>query len=296
MRRTVYAAILSCIIAILFSASNTEAKLRIAVMDFENKAPGAYWGWRLGHGASDMLATSLVKTKKFSVLEREKLSAIMQEQNLGRTGAVTNQTAARVGRLLGVQYIVTGAVTEFGKSEIGGGIFGKFGGSMVTWKSAVDIRLVDTSTGEIIFADMAESSKRGGKGYIKSVHGGENYNHKKATEVMRGAIDKLSQLIADELGGSGSASGSWSGAIAKISGKDKIYINGGSNVGLKKGQKLVVIQRGEAIIDPETGLELDSEDEEVGILTITKVKQKVAICKTSKGGGFKVGDRVIPKK
>jgi curli biogenesis system outer membrane secretion channel CsgG len=104
-----------------------------------------------------MLATSLVKTGKFSVIEREKLKAILNEQALGKSGAVTPQSAAQVGRLLGVKYIVTGAVSEFGVTKKGGQILG-IGGTQNTARATVDIRLVDTNSGEIILADTASST------------------------------------------------------------------------------------------------------------------------------------------
>jgi len=99
-------------------------KIPVVVMDFETSVPGH--GWRVGQGASDMLITALVKTKKYRVYERERLKSIMKEQKLQMSGAVDQSTAIQIGKLVGAKYIITGAVTEFGVAKTGahgGGYF-----------------------------------------------------------------------------------------------------------------------------------------------------------------------------
>ncbi|MBI4652343.1 hypothetical protein HY745_13925 [Candidatus Desantisbacteria bacterium] len=88
---------------------------RVCIMDLEDKSGEQHSGWHnVGTGIADMMVTALVKTNKFMVIEREKLNKIMEEQQLGASGAITTQTAAKIGQLLGVNYIITGSVTEFG--------------------------------------------------------------------------------------------------------------------------------------------------------------------------------------
>ncbi len=66
-----------------------QAKIRVAVMNFENNSTWAWWGDNLGAAAADELATQLVQTGKYTVIERRELASILQEQNLGASGAVT---------------------------------------------------------------------------------------------------------------------------------------------------------------------------------------------------------------
>src|SRR5690606_38311461 len=106
------------LVALIF-APLSFASPRIAVVDFENKTP--HGGWRTGQGAADMLTTELVRGSGFDVFERARLNSIMQEQNLGSSGRVDPSTAAQIGKIIGVDYIVTGAVTEYGQSSRGGG-------------------------------------------------------------------------------------------------------------------------------------------------------------------------------
>src|SRR5437879_2049233 len=88
-------------------------KRRIGVVDFENKT--TYGANRLGTSASDILITELVKSGKFIVVERDKLNKIMEEQKLGMSGAIDPNTAAKMGKILGLNAIVTGSISQFGE-------------------------------------------------------------------------------------------------------------------------------------------------------------------------------------
>ena len=157
------------LLVFLLAVSGFSAKRRIAVMDLEDKAQGQHGGWRsVGSGMADAISTGLVKSGKFNVIERSKLEKLMEEQKLGASGAVTAQSAAKIGQLLGVQYMVMGSVTEFGvkESKLGigglGGLIGIGGGIDTrtnTARVAMDVRLVDTSTGEIILAEKGEGEE-----------------------------------------------------------------------------------------------------------------------------------------
>jgi curli biogenesis system outer membrane secretion channel CsgG len=89
-------------------------KPRIAVLEFKNKAQNQWW-WNGGaEAAQDVFVTELVKSGKFRVIDREQLAALMQEKNLALDGDIDPATAIKAGQLLGCQYFLTGAVTEYG--------------------------------------------------------------------------------------------------------------------------------------------------------------------------------------
>ncbi len=80
---------------------------RIAVLEFEDKSGNQHAGWRdVGQGVADSLVTALVKTNRFIVIEREQIHQVMTEQAFGLSGAVNPDTAAKIGRLIGVSSIV----------------------------------------------------------------------------------------------------------------------------------------------------------------------------------------------
>lgn len=173
------------------------SKITIAIMDFQTKVPGH--DWRLGQGASDMLATALWKTKKFRVFERNKLASIMKEQGLQQSGAVNPSTAVQIGKLIGVKYILTGAVTEYGQSQTGVHAGGYVNVGKKGYSAAVDVRAVSVKTGEIAFADSGEGTLKSTHVMVLGFGGGEKFDQKKATRSMRMAIEDVMKKIYIEL-------------------------------------------------------------------------------------------------
>jgi len=266
----------------------TWAKERVAVMDFENKTQ--YGGWRLGQGASDILTTELVKTGKFNVMERDRLSAIIKEQNLGDSGRMDPSTAARIGKIVGVEYIITGAVTEYGQSSAGGGGGGVDVGR-TGYHSTVDIRMVNATTGEIVFADNASAESSSVNVRVFGIGGGEKFNEKKATETMREAIEKLAAKITSlpMQAGSGAPVDTGPVVVADVYG-DIITLNKGSNAGLKKGQSITISRKGRVIKDPNSGEILKVNYNKIGTIQLTEVAESYSQGKIVSGTGFQVGD------
>ena len=170
-------------------------KPSIVVLDFRNKTNTG--GYELGRGASDMLTTALFKTKKFEVIERERLNTLIKEQSLSATGIFDAGKAAQIGKLVGAQYIVIGSITEYGHSRSSGG-GGRFGGSSLTYSSTVDIRIINVSTGKIVFADSGTGSVSSHTVRVFGHGGGESYNEKNATQSLRDAINDVCEKIKKE--------------------------------------------------------------------------------------------------
>jgi curli biogenesis system outer membrane secretion channel CsgG len=168
-------------------------KVKIAIMDFETRVPG--YDWRVGRGASDMLATELYKTKKFRVYERDKIASVMKEQGFQQSGAVDPTTAVQIGKIIGVKYILTGAVTEYGQSQTGVHAGGYVNVGKKGYAAAVDVRAVNVQTGEIAFADSGEGELKSVNVSVMGFGGGEKFDNKKATEAMRMAIRDVMKKI-----------------------------------------------------------------------------------------------------
>ena len=147
-----------CVFGPAVSEAQSTEKVRIAVMNFENNSTWSYWGDNLGKAAADELVTQLFRLGSFSIIERAQLDALLAEQDLGASGAVDSATAARIGQLLGVQLILTGSITQF-SIERTSGRFGRLGGSVSRAESVLDVRLVNTTTGEIMLAENGEGRK-----------------------------------------------------------------------------------------------------------------------------------------
>ncbi|MCP4631697.1 MAG: hypothetical protein GY855_02130 [candidate division Zixibacteria bacterium] len=270
-------------------------KRRLAVFSFEDKTD--YGRFNVGEGMSDMLVTELVKGRNYIIIERQQIAQVMAEQALGQSGAVTQQTAAQVGKLLGVELAVFGSVTEFGekKSETGGKLkkFGIGGGiSKSEARVAIDVRIVDTGTGQILAADNVEGEekKTGLSVDTKdfSFADRSKFDKTQVGKATRKAIEKIMKKIDDQM-----KSKPWSGKIIKVSGP-KLYINGGSNIGLLVGNVMKVFSPGEELIDPDTGLSLGAEETRLGEIQIVDVKEKYSIAIVRSGAGFSGGNIVRP--
>src|SRR4030095_4449534 len=146
-------------------------------LEFKNKADNQ-WSWQGGaEAAQDVFVTELVKSGKFRVVEREQLEALMQEKNLTLSGDVDPATAVRVGKLLGVNYLLTGAVTEYGvtdKSAHGSGIgrLPGFAAGQRSFVAALNARVIDTSPGEMVWADEASQEESSVKVSVGGFGGG----------------------------------------------------------------------------------------------------------------------------
>lgn len=297
----VFAAVLVALAFVSAAWAKDEApaglKKMIAVVEFEDKSDHNMWHWTgpdPGEGMSDMLTTALVQSGRFTVIEREQLHHVLAEQDFGQSGRVTDQTAPQLGKLLGVAAVVYGSVSEFGylASDTGGGLTGKLGVglSKSTARVSIDVRMIDTTTGEILMADTAsdEKSQRGLKlstDDFQFAHKGK-FDQTLVGKATREAIDDLVEKITETM-----SDVPWTGRVVKASGS-KIYLNAGETAGITAGMEFNVYRMGEELIDPVTGLSLGAEEELVGTIKATDIKEKYSICTPQSGDGFGDGDMV----
>ena len=144
------------------TAATAAEKPRIGVAEFRNETSASWWYSDVGSDLAGMLTNELASLGKFKVVERAKLGPVLDEQNLASDGRVSKSTGAKIGKLTGAKYLVFATVTSFdAKSRgTGGGI--AFRGIAVGGKKedayiAVDLRVVDTTTGEIEFVRTVEA-------------------------------------------------------------------------------------------------------------------------------------------
>src|SRR5688572_20381753 len=118
MRRFFSAAVVAMLVACAPASAAAQAKIRVAIWNFDNNSERTWWFFNdMGGAARNRIDTAFsdneLLSSKFTVVERERLDMIMKEQGLGASGAVDAQTAAKIGRILGVRYIITGGIDKF---------------------------------------------------------------------------------------------------------------------------------------------------------------------------------------
>lgn len=270
-------------------------KKRIAVTKFENKVRGVYASRLLGEGFAEMLTTELMKTGRFIVVERLALGDILSEQELGQTGIIRKETAAKVGQVLGAQIIVRGVISEFDMKKSGGGGGIGIRGFKLSLKGsnahvAVDIRMIDASTGQVLHSHNAVGTASSTGLGIGIAKGDVNFNaagfqKTPLGQATRQAIHDVVNFIVNKM-----ESVPFTAKVIKFSG-GKVYINAGSLMNIRPGDTLYAYSKGEEMIDPDTGLNLGAEETLAGTVEISDVKEKYSIGHIKSGAGqLKRGD------
>lgn len=262
-------------------------KLHIGVVDFQNKTPSQVLG--IGEATTDILGTLLKKTERFIVIPQQDIESILGQQRLQAEGNINPDTVEKMAQILGLNAIVTGAITTYSETEEGSNfILGKSKKQIA--RVTVDYRVVDTSTGVQLLADSGAGiyEKK-----VTAVHGAgsqASYEADLRDGALRDALTKAMVKIMNRL-----ESQPWECKIAKVSGL-QLYINAGEKTGLKVGDKLDVYRMGEDIIDPDTHIKLGTIEDRVGRVIIQRNnlgdKMDMSIAITISGSGFKQGDIV----
>jgi curli biogenesis system outer membrane secretion channel CsgG len=262
-------------------------KLRVGVVNFQNKTPSKVLG--IGEAAADILGTILQKTGRFIVIPQQDIESIMQQQHMGATGAINPDTAAKMGNILGLNAILTGAVTAYSETEEGSD-YGVYKSKKQVAKVTVDYRIVDTTTGVQMMADSGAGIYEKGVGRVLGMGGKAAYDSDLRDGALRDALTKAMVNMMNSL-----ESSPWKGKIMKMAG-DKVYINAGKKTGLKVGDKLDVYRVGEDLIDPDTKVKLGTTEDRVGQVLVLQNdigdKGDVSVARTASGTGFKQGDIV----
>jgi curli biogenesis system outer membrane secretion channel CsgG len=296
-------------------------KKRVAIFDFDyatvQTASAAAFGTNVdvGKGISDLLVRHLVQDGTYSVIERKAMDKILAEQNFSNSDRADANSAAKIGRLLGVDAIIVGSITQFGYDNKntnvggGGGGWGGFGVGGFSHKKSkavvvVDARLVNIDTAEIMgVADgKGESSREstsllGGGSNWHGFGGGavdfgsSDFQQTILGEAVNSAVTQMSTELVADASKLVARTISVEGVVAAVDG-GQIVLNVGSKVGLKVGDQLTVKRVTKEIKDPTTGKTLRKLTSDVGVIRLTDVDEVSAIGAPVSGSGFKVGDEV----
>ncbi len=263
-----------------------QGKIRIAIWDFENHAENRWWFWNnMGPAARNQIDTEFSENRllssKFGVVEREKLKLAMQEQGLAASGAVDPTTAAKVGRILGVKYVVTGAIDNFDIQNTKGAL-GMFGVAayVVQASATINLRFIDTTTAERVVSISADGGVKKGGGSVSSA----SLSHDAEWGIASETIQNAAKAVVEKLSGgdylarisTSATAGGVEGKIIKVEGT-RAWINLGALSGIKLGDRFNVFNAGEALIDPDTGAKLGTDEKQTGSGAVVEVQSKFAV-------------------
>jgi len=309
-----------CAAVFLFAVSAAwgadEAKKRVAIFDFDFGSVHHWWTgeWDIGKGISDMIVTNLVRDGTYSVIERKQLDRILQEQNFSNSDRANPATAAKIGKVLGVNAIIIGTITQFGaetrKTDVGGvtsriglGALGGVGTSKSKASVVLDARMVNTETAEIMaVASGKGESKRGGVNLLGAGGGSaggidmnsSNFRETIIGEATRQAVDELTRQLAAQAEKVEATKIEINGLVADVT-DNVLVLNVGKNQGLNVGD-VVAIERVQKVVkDPSTGQVLRTITERIGTAKLTSVDAGSSMADFSGVGKPKVGDAVKAK-
>lgn len=230
----------------------------------------------LGKQASDILATRLVDSQQFLVLERQDISKVQAEQSL-----------LQDNQLVGVDTLIIGSVTEFGRSTTGKSGF-LSSTKVQNAHAKVDVRLVDVRTGQVFFATSGAGDASTESGEIAGYGSRADYdgalNDKAISAAISDMIGRLVSKLQDR---------PWRTDILKVQ-NNQVFISGGARQGLKPGDMLTVYRTGEKVKSAQSGFEVELPPSAVGTLRVAGVfgdseTSEGSICELTSGTASMAG-------
>jgi curli biogenesis system outer membrane secretion channel CsgG len=315
----------SLLAASLVSPALAQPKKRVAVMNFDyatvRSQVSAIFGTDedIGKGIADLIVEKLVQSGRYSVIERKALDKILAEQNFSNSDRADSNTAAKIARILGVDAVIMGSITQFGRDDkstgVGGGalsrVTGRFGVGGVKRTEAkavvgVSARMVNTDTAEVLVTakGLGESVRKGtsllGAGGGDVVAGGKvgmkssNFGNTILGEAVDAAVVQLCAQLDSGAVRLPARAVVINGLVADASG-NVLVLNVGTRSGLKAGDRLQVRRKIRDVRDPATGKILRSLDSPIGEVVITEADEQSSVGSFSGAGAAKVGDIVRNK-
>ncbi len=310
--------VLICVVIGCAYAEAQPQRKRVAVMDFEFGALQRWWefDWDVGRGVSDLMVDRLVADGTYSVIERKRLETVLAEQDFSNSARADARSASKIGKILGVDVIIVGSITQFGTEKknfsvggIGRKVWGGLGsGDIGTQKGkakvAITARFIDVNTGEILASTtgVGESKRSGlllgGSGGSYPGYGGGNVSmtssdfretiigeatHAAVGNTVNGLTAFNSKIPINKV--------ELRGVVADVLGRT-VILNIGKAQGVQVGDTLKVIRATRTVKDPETGKVLREVTQEVGQIRIDEVDDGSATATITSGTGIKVGDIV----
>jgi curli biogenesis system outer membrane secretion channel CsgG len=302
---------------------SAQTKPRVAVMNFDyatvRNISASIFGTDvdIGKGITDLLVEKLVNGGVVTVIERQALDTLIAEQNMSNSDRFDSNSAAKIGRLLGVDAIITGSITQFGRDDqtksIGGGAVGgitrRFGIGGIGRREAkavvaITSRIINVDTGEILYVATGKGeSKRSGTtllgagGSSSAAAGGvvdmrsSNFASTILGEAVGDAVNSLASQLQENTANLPARAVEIDGLVADSTG-GVLVLNIGSRAGVKVGDRLQVVRTSREIRDPATQKVIRRIEESLGEVVITDVDELSAVGNYTGSTPVKVGDRV----
>jgi curli biogenesis system outer membrane secretion channel CsgG len=160
-------------------------QVRVAVIDFENKTK--YGARRLSDAAAEILVSELSRSGNFIIVERDRLDEVLAELEFQLSDLSEGENSAEVGKILNVEYLITGVISNFGvKTEGRDMLIAKK--KIQTATAEVDLKLIDVETAQIVYSAYGRGEAQKSIGSAFGVGGSGGYDETLAGDSLRAAI------------------------------------------------------------------------------------------------------------
>ncbi|MBY4899160.1 curli production assembly protein CsgG [Cupriavidus sp. AU9028] len=228
----------------------------------------------LGKQASDILASRLVASKRFLVFERPDLGRIQAEQSVQKDS-----------QLIGVDTLILGSVTEFGRATTGKDGF-LSGTKIQTAHAKVELRLVDVKTGHAFFSATGAGEASTESGQIAGFGSKADYDGTLNDKAIAAAISDVLGRLMTKL-----EERQWKTDILKADART-VYISGGARQGIRVGDQLQVYEAGEQVKSAQTGFQISLPPRPVAKL---RVQSSFGDSETNEGSVAELVSGTLPK-
>lgn len=229
-------------------------KRKVAIGRFSNEtqyAKGIFYNREndpIRKQALDILSSKLALSEKFILLERDDLDLLVAE-------------AGENMKKIGADYIILGSITQFGRKNEGQQkVFSST--KTQTVEAGVSIRLVETSTGLIIYSDEAKGFAEATTKETLGLGGKAGYDATLSDKAISAAISQLVENIINKC-----MDKPWKSYILSIE-DGSFIISGGMSQGLLPNDKFSVYKRGKSVQNPQTGIMIELPGTKVGEVTV----------------------------
>lgn len=249
------------------SGQNAPNKVTIAVAPFTfHRSVAAPPGAALETSTlTNKFVTALVQTRKFDVVERERVDTLINEMQMSEAGLMDPARAVEAGRMLGADYFLMGEISVFTLTTTVRQV-----PNTTRWQRVeelrliLDMRIVDTRTSKIVSAEKGEALMRANQLFPQRPDVNSPVDPKSLDDIQRDVVDKCVIKVIDAI---------YPIRIIAVN-ADGASVNRGEGGGLSVGDTLDVYAEGQEMIDPDTGEVLGSEETKVGRIRITQVLAK----------------------
>lgn len=245
------------------SAAQSGNKATIAVLPFELAGPIVSEGRPFETDVlTDVFSRVLVNTRKFVVADRARLERVRREQRFSGSGLVDPATSARVGRLLGAQYLVVGKVLDY---SIGAPREMAYGSGWTRpVRISTEVQVIDSSSGQIVSATKAAATAQTRISSPADAGG-----------IPRAALEKAAEEVAHEALLT-IVSVAYPVKVLAVGGQ-QVTLNRGADGGLEVGTVLRCFGAGKALIDPDTKENLGKQETLAGRVRVDEVLAKTTV-------------------